>query len=289
MVKALIAFKKAVASVGFKKAVAKIGFKKAIAEINLGDFLIFRFFLEALGLSDLQAKGVGKSLSDSQAVTDLTANGVVKGLSDNSGFADSATLMLSTVQSDFGETSDQIDILSIEKLLQNSFFVAESIEIQTAFNRSHTDAFTAAESINFEFGKIFSDASAFTDNESMAFGKSLADATVMTDLAVFSPNKIIYDSFLVAENQVMDFRKFIIEAFDVTDDLDGEATADDDQEMTFTKVRSNLATLVDIFAYSSTKNISDTMGASDSGLIRSQSYCSFDYFAEDYVGYSQQF
>ena len=82
MIKALIAF---------KKAVAKVGFKKAVAKINLGDFLIFRFFLEALGLSDVQSKVVGKSLSDSQAVTDLTATGIGKPLSDNSSTADAAT------------------------------------------------------------------------------------------------------------------------------------------------------------------------------------------------------
>ena len=44
------------AIVAFKKAVAEIGFKKAVATIRLGDFLIFRFFFEILGLSDAQAK-----------------------------------------------------------------------------------------------------------------------------------------------------------------------------------------------------------------------------------------
>jgi hypothetical protein len=123
----------------------------------------------------------------------------------------------------------------------------------------------------------------------MAFGKGLADSSAMTDSAVFSPNKIISDSSSAAEDQTMDFHKFIDEVTGVTDDLDGEATADDDQEMTFVKVRSDLATIVDLFAYSSTRGISDTMGASDSGSMRGQGYCSFDYFAEDYVGYTQSF
>jgi len=61
------------AIVAFKKAVADIGFKKAVASIRIGEFLIFRFFFEVLGLSDAQAKDVGKSLSDSQAITDLAA------------------------------------------------------------------------------------------------------------------------------------------------------------------------------------------------------------------------
>jgi hypothetical protein len=35
------------AVVAFKKAIATVGFKKAIAEIALGFFLIFRFFFDA--------------------------------------------------------------------------------------------------------------------------------------------------------------------------------------------------------------------------------------------------
>ena len=206
MIKALIAF---------KKAVAKVGFKKAVAKINLGDFLIFRFFLEALGLSDVQAKGVGKSLSDSQAVTDLTTTGVGKLLSDNSSTSDAATLGFGTVQSDSGATSDQID--------------------------------------------------------TFAFGKDLQDSS------------------LVGENQNMGFHKFIDEIAGVTDDLDGEASADDDQEMTFTKVRSDLSQISDSFAYSSNSAVSDTIGSNDVGSLRSQGYCAFDYFLEDYVGASRTF
>ena len=58
------------AAIAFKKAVAEIGFKKAVAEIKFGDFLIFRFFADALGLSDLPSKGVGKTLTDTQGATD---------------------------------------------------------------------------------------------------------------------------------------------------------------------------------------------------------------------------
>lgn len=259
------------AAIAFKKAVADIGFIKAIARIKFSDFLTSRFFADALGLSDLPSKGVGK------------------GVSDTSFTADAAEFSIGKVQGDSGSLSDQIDTLGIGKLLQDSSSVAESIDIQTAFNRSHTDAFTAAESISLGAGKAFVDFSAFTDSEEMAFGKGLADSSAMTDSAVFSPSKIISDSSSAAEDQTMDFHKFVGEVTGVTDDLGGEATADDDQEMTFTKVRSDLATFADLFAYSSTSALSDTMGASDSGSMRGQGYCSFDYFAEDYVGYSKSF
>ena len=87
----------------------------------------------------------------------------------------------------------------------------------------------------------------------------------------------------------MGFHKFINEETGVTDDLDGEATTNDDQEMTFIKVRSNIASVADLFAYSTGRVLSDTIGSSDSGSLRGQGYCAFDYFEADYVGYSQSF
>lgn len=203
------------AAIAFKKAVAEIGFKKAVAQIKFGDFLIFRFFTEALGLSDTPAKSVNKPLSDSQAVTDLASMGTGKPVSDASTASDDALIGIGKAASDSGALADQIDTLAI--------------------------------------------------------------------------GKILADSSSVSESQSMGFHKFIAEAAGVTDDLDGEATADDDQEMTFVKVRSNLATVTDIFVSGSGKGLSDTIGSSDSGSMRGQGYCSFDYFAEDYVGYTQSF
>ena len=63
MIKAIIAFKKAIAS---------IDYKKMVADIKFGDFLIFRLFTDALGLSDSPSKGVGKSFGDSSSASDLT-------------------------------------------------------------------------------------------------------------------------------------------------------------------------------------------------------------------------
>ena len=277
------------AIVAFKKAVAEIGFKKAVAEIKFGDFLIFRFFFNALGLSDTQSKSVGKSLNDSQSVSDATVSSVGKSESDGSSTADSASLDFGSTQADAGSFSDNVDTLAIGKLIQDSPSVGESIFLETGFNRQYADSFFAAESINLNAGKVFADASGATDRESFQIAKALADSLGVAENAVMSPNKVLQDSSVASEDQNMDFHKFISEQTGVTDDLDGEATANDDQEMTFTKVRSDLATMVDLFAHSTSRGLSDTIGSSDSGSLRGQSYCSFDYFADDYVGFSQSF
>jgi hypothetical protein len=203
------------AVVAFKKAVATIGFKKAIADINFGDFLIFRFFFDVLGITDSPSKVLGRSIGDSSSAFDAEIKGIAKVESDASFTTDSAFLGFGAVQSDAASFSDDIDSFDLGKRLQ--------------------------------------------------------------------------DSPVTSEDQNMDFHKFISEQTGVTDDLDGEATADDDQEMTFTKVRSNLATMTDLFVSSSGKGLSDTIGSSDSGSLRGQGYCAFDYFEADYVGYIQSF
>jgi hypothetical protein len=111
----------------------------------------------------------------------------------------------------------------------------------------------------------------------------------MTDVQTASFNKGAADSSAFTDTERKDFHKFINEDAGVTDDLDGEASADDDQTMTFVKVRSDLATMTDILSIVKGKLLSDTSALTDSGSYRGQGYCAFDYFASDYVGYSGTF
>jgi len=203
------------AIIAFKKAIATIAFKKAIADIKFGNFLIFRFFFEALGLSDSESKAIGKSLGDTSSAADLAVTGLGKSQSDQAGTADSSIVGFASLQSDSSQTSDQIDTLNLSK--------------------------------------VFKDSSVFS------------------------------------EVQNMNFHKFIEEATGVTDDLDGEATTDDDQEMTFVKVRSNLATMTDTINIVKGKLFSDVSALTDSGSLRNQGYVEFSYFESDYVGDSRTF
>jgi len=184
---------------------AVVAFKKAIASIKLGDFLIFRFFFDALGISDTQSKGMGKALADTQDLSDSTATSLNKVETDSSTATDATSLAVGISLSDTGSTSDQINTFAIGKALQDSSNVTEDTSFDIGIERA--DVFYAAESISV--------------------------------------------------------------------DVD--------------KVRSNLATLSDAFAHSIGRGLSDTIGSSDSGSMRGQGYCAFDYFSADYVGYTQSF
>jgi hypothetical protein len=119
--------------------------------------------------------------------------------------------------------------------------------------------------------------------------KTFADSAGFTDVLIILRAKLFSDSGSFGDDHSADFHKFINEALGVTDDLDGEATAEDDQEMSFVKVRSDLATAVDLFAIQQAKIKSDTIAATDGGSLLGQGYVEVGYFLEDYVGYSRTF
>lgn len=284
-----LAFKKAVADIAFKKAQAQLYFKKGVASIKLGEFLIFRFFFDALGITDLSEKDIGKAASDLQGMDDKTVIDLVKVQADAFGAIDSAALDSSKSLGHTGSVADQINTLGVGKGITNSASVDESIRIETGFNRTLTDSFVAAEEIQLNPVKAFSDLTAFSDSAAVESSKIASDAASIEDALSISPSKILADSSALEDAKTVDFFKVILESAGVTDDLDGEASTDDEQEMNFTKVTSNLASIADALAYSMNSGLSDTMGASDSGALRGQGYCAFDYFAEDYVGYQQSF
>tara|TARA_B110000211_G_scaffold198171_1_gene227970 strand:- start:690 stop:1337 length:648 start_codon:yes stop_codon:yes gene_type:complete len=183
--------------------------------------------------------------------------------------------------------------ISLGKFLIFRFFFENlglSDSESKALNKSVLDASALSDTATTDLSKIKSDQTATTDSTVFDFGTAQNDSSQTSDaIDTFAIGKALQDSSSLSEVQTMNFHKFVEESTGVTDDLDGEATTDDDQEMTFVKVRSNLATMVDAFAHSTGRGLSDTIGSSDSGSLRGQGYCAFDYFEADYVGYSQSF
>ena len=70
MIKAVIAYKKAIAKIAYQKAVAAVAFQKAIASIETGLFLLSASFTETLTTVDAFFAGIGKAFSDTISVTE---------------------------------------------------------------------------------------------------------------------------------------------------------------------------------------------------------------------------
>jgi len=288
VIKSVIAFKKAIAKLGFKKARADIAFKKAIVQIKTGNFLIFRFFFDALGLSDTEAKNVGKSLSDSQGMTDNTFNATNKIKSDSVSLTEQTLNNVNKAKQDGAAFSDT----HVKAYGKNSQEAISLIDIHSfASTKGLGNTSQTTDAVALSPAKSLSDQSALTDSESKAIAKALSESAAFADQIAISQGHVrsFSNSALWSDDHRMDFHKFISEGLFATDDLDGEATAQDDQEMSFVKVRTDLAVLSDNLVTTQGKSNSDTIGSTDSGSLRGQGYAEFGYFLEDYVGYSRTF
>ena len=349
------------------------------------------FLRNAFSASRLVAKVTGRSLVASTQAIRLQAEAVLGFflrkffISDNVSSTDNDTLNVTKNVSDAGAGYDN-DTLDFVKNTTNAaalsdddvLAIVKALTEQPAFTDAHTfdqtkplsNSGSVAEDATLTPGKVLADASAFTDNDTLDVTKDVGGDTAQDycDVTYFLEDYTVgdrLDRIFLGDEQEFTYVKNISDQAFVTDDLDGEATTEDDQEIDFVKTRSEIVSIGDVFdrdvAYSRafteapaandspamgiTKPTSDSGTASDtfaktvvyirdftespstsdadtitfgavksddgaftdsdvksmsksltespsaasSGSLRSQGYCDFTYFAEDYVGASRTF
>ena len=248
------------------------------ATFETGEFLITSAFLDSLAALD----GVGTS--------DGAVLSVFKTFTDDSSAAEDATLAFFKVLADNGYVSEE-HIFDFFKPLTDTATVLDPISKN--FSTGFDDAYGASEVSTFNLGKVANDS--FSSNDLLFVkhpNKGLNEAPTAVDAI---------DAFAIT--------KFLADQATVTDDLDGEATTEDDQEMQFAKVTGNIAAATDALNFAVSynraftdsygvtdgdvlnfgKRPSDTTSMTDVGSLRSQGFADFTYFAEDYVGASRTF
>ncbi len=201
-----------------------------------------------------------------------------------------------------GEIKSTRPILS--RLLQNRVVSAVIVGI-FLLSRRFTNIASTSDSLSVFLSKIFGDSSIARDSVSKEPNISKADTGLASSETYISTSKVLTDTVYV------------------TDDVGGQATIDDDQNMSFFKNISNLSlaadtfdrtfiasrsfsetstisdsssistdkpvsealTSTDLFSYLADKYSYDTLSAADSGEGLKQDYVDNGfYFAEDYVG-----
>ena len=114
-----------------------------------------------------------------------------------------------------------------------------------------------------EFGyyyifRYFTDEASVQDDYRWQLNRTIQDPSTVSDNSVLSVSKPVSDTANTADN------------YTVLVGLSRSENLEIDEDVTFSISTSK----------------SDTIGASDSGLIVSQDYCSINYFAADFVGES---
>lgn len=203
--------------------------------------------------------------------------------------------------------STSLDTTGRYKLVQDSTVVLDAAVV--AFGKALSDTATAGDETTLDVTKAVTDALTPTDDfaRTVAYIRAFSDASEVSDTTVVSFIKAAFDSFTASDAITsMSFAKFLSDGVAMNDSFD----AVDGSQYAFTKGVSNVVfasdsasrqvdyvrgfsdatgELTDTKYFDFVKSLADNTTTSDAGSLRSQGYCDFTYFAEDYVGDSRTF
>ena len=274
----------------------------SVAEVHFSD--VGKVFSDAVSIADADRvqKDFARFLYDTPAALESIAKHITKAPFTDDGFlTDDDTVQFSKVSSDGFVAADaqaldvskpvadafaasEAHFASVGKPLENTFSALDEPEL--AYSKGATDTFALTDDDFVDVGKVVEDTPSLTDahfydyglqgNASVYFAEDYVDTSYslaldilkILDLPSLEPGKVLANDASVAESfaRQVDYSRSFDDDVYFTDDVDGEATILDDQEMQFFKFTTDFAGAGDLFdrtvAYS--RAFSDTAGFSES-------------------------
>jgi hypothetical protein len=286
-----------------------------------------RSLTELTLIADEARVTLGKGLSDSYALTDEYLVSVTKGLSDELGLTDSMVVAISRQLDEPVYIQDPI-AKALSTGRDDHFTIDEGPSKDPyAIDYFASDDYAYSGRPHIKFIKGATDSGAFTDSHYKLVNKGLTEPLALTETMTRYMTRQLADNIGVTDDldgvasleddQVMAFRKVITDTFAVGDtvfivtsfvrNFTEAVSLSDAAYANMTKVLSDITGLSDTALFNLSRSVSDSSAASDAatksigkassdsasvtdtGSLRMQGYCSFSYFAEDYVGTSLTF
>ena len=268
---------------------------------------------DASAISDDDVLAIVKALTEQPAFTDAHAFDQTKPLTDAGSVAESATLQPGKVVADASTFTDN-DTLDVTKdvggdTAQDYCDVTYFLEDYTVGDRldriflGDEEEFTYVKNVTeqiFVTDDVDGEAS-IEDDQEIAFVKTRTEIVAITDVfdrdvafvrnisetpaANDSPAKVVGRPVSDGGTASDSFSRTVVYLRDFTD----SAGMIDSDTIDFGSVKSDDGVFADSEVKSGGKFITESPSAVSSGTLRSQGYCDFTYFAEDYVGASRTF
>ena len=269
--------------------------------------------LDPVSFSDVDILAIVKSLTDQSALTDTHTLDQTKPLTDAGSVAEDMTLAALKPFTDAFSVTDN-DTLDVTKdvggdTAQDYCDVSYFLEDYTVGDRldriflGDEEEFTYVKNVSeqiFVTDDVDGEASVEDDQE-IAFVKTRTEIVAITDVfdrdvaysrsfaetpaANDSPAKVVGRPASDSGTASDSFSRTVVYLRDFTD----SAGMTDSDTIDFGSVKSDDGVFADSEVKSGGKFITESPSAVSSGTLRSQGYCDFTYFAEDYVGASRTF
>lgn len=155
---------------------------------------------------------------------------------------------------------------------------SSSDAVTKQINKTTTDTSSVVDTTNVNVTKPLSNALSLSDSAFLSFTATKSEVAAFTDVQTFATAKILSNEASIADTAI---RFVFVRPFNETLVVANQASVN------FVKSLSNLSLVADALTTTTTKNLTNSFSASDSGSLRGQGYCDFGYFSDDFVGYSQ--
>lgn len=192
-----------------------------------GYFLKFVNLDDVANLSDAQTKALGKSFGDLADSADTLRISSGKALADSAQAAEQA---IKALNKGLAEIQAAADVITNRE-----------------FGKALSDAGIAAEDLSFNYGKPLADTAVPADVflREIEYLRAFLDEAINTDVSSKSMLKSVSEIQSASDEFSRSLAKQLIDTARPTDDLDGEATTEDDQLISFTKLRSESVSAAD--------------------------------------------
>jgi hypothetical protein len=222
--------------------------------------------------TDSNFYALGKPLADAAAIVDTDFKAVAKFFTENPAMADTNILSFFKNLSENPNFTDTINTLALTKALTDGV--------------NATDDLDAAASIlddqEMQFVKNTTNTAAITDAFArvVAFTRSFSETPAITDVNILGVGKTVSENPAFSDTNYVNFGKLLSEQPNFTDVLALQVTLSP-----FTEAPG----VTDSADVVPNKVFLETPSLTDAGSLRSQGYCDFTFFAEDFVGASRNF
>ena len=157
-------------------------------------------------------------------------------------------------------------VFSFTKLLSNSIGINDTKSINSSLAK--TDSVSVAD--------IF--------EALLIFIRNFQDTISLSESVTKTISPAYFETVHGTDSIALTFEKYLSDSFSLNDLSDVNGTT-----ISFADYTNNVISMTDAKFLSSSKILTESISANDSGYLLSQNYCDITYFAEDYVGQYRTF
>ena len=158
-------------------------------------------------------------------------------LRDRAAFAESHEIEFAKALEDRYAVDEEIQSIDVGKSLNHGFYATDEFSRTIGYGREFVRKFGASEQASLAFSKSLSDPMFWSESSTLLFEKELRERASIDEVFSFQVEKPFGHKLTVSEqfDRTITYNRNFTDSAFFTDDIDGEASVDDDQTMHFTK------------------------------------------------------